>query len=254
MPISRGNHFGPKCASTFSRSSSEPRSTVFIATLPPPLRFTAGYLETSERAEKDDSMLTGQLALMLADAFAGAGFYVNFAEHRARLTLDDKKSAHAMEAELRRRLRDAGNARCRLRSARFARSMDQWGLALDRWRPAYTRELALYPDRDDANKSATKSNRGDRRGSNVSCHARVIGAAACRPNGAWPYCNFGIPLGPALNIVNRTCRLWHAAISVGQLLSQQNFDLTGTIAQLYFTPHLQRIVGGSGITVHAGNS
>jgi hypothetical protein len=37
-------------------------------------------------------MLAGQLAFALAAAFAGAAFYVGFAEHPARMQLDDQNS------------------------------------------------------------------------------------------------------------------------------------------------------------------
>src|SRR5262245_225836 len=42
------------------------------------------------REKRDCAMLAGQLALIAATLFAGAAFYVSFAEHPARLALDER--------------------------------------------------------------------------------------------------------------------------------------------------------------------
>ena len=127
------------------------------------------------------SVLLGQLALVLAAAFAGAAFYVNFVEHPARLTLDDGNLLKQMETQLRCSLPDAGNASCCLGSARFVRSMERRRRALDRGRSAYPCELALYSDRHHADQQQIEGHTGDRRRADITCFTHVVGTPARGP-------------------------------------------------------------------------
>src|SRR6516164_2695125 len=74
-----------------------------------------------------------------------------------------------------------------------------WRLALDRGCGADTRQLALHSARHHADEQQAEGNRGARRRSCIARHARVLGAAACRENRAWDFCNSRVSLGaPAM--------------------------------------------------------
>src|SRR6516165_7133189 len=91
-----------------------------------------------------------------------------------------------MEAQLRRRLHDAGNPGCRLGGARVHRGMEQRRLALDRGRGAHSSELALYSDRYHADQQQIEGHWRERRRTDVSRVARVVGTAARGSYGARP--------------------------------------------------------------------